>query len=77
MAIDTATKRASVVNIGLPWTAALPQPDGSVDSADRATLANAYAGFGTEGGGGGGGSAAIQFFSIVTQYGTYSIQIGA
>lgn len=44
MAIDTATKRASVIQLKMPFRMTLPFPSGSVTSPDRYTLATAYAG---------------------------------
>jgi hypothetical protein len=44
MAIDTALRRASAINVGCPWRGILPMPDGSVDVEDRYTLGLAYGG---------------------------------
>ena len=43
MAVDTAAKRASAINIRLPWRTA-PFPDGTVGSDDRQHLAWMYGG---------------------------------
>ena len=42
MAINTARKRASAVNLSLPFGRLLPIPDGSFDEADRETLAELF-----------------------------------
>ena len=45
MAIDTAAKRASALNIASwPTYSALPVPDGSVGDGDKAHILNRYAG---------------------------------
>lgn len=44
MAVDTANKRASVINFGTPWVGVLPPPDGSVDTEDRQLVLNLYSG---------------------------------
>lgn len=44
MAIDTRNKRASAIGIGLPWRAAYPLADGTIDQADRQHVALLYAG---------------------------------
>lgn len=44
MAIDTRSKRASVLGVGLAVTLALPLADGSVDQPDRQHVAFTYAG---------------------------------
>lgn len=38
MALDTATKRASALGVGMPPGIILPVPDGTIDAADRAAL---------------------------------------
>jgi hypothetical protein len=38
MALDTAAKRLSALNIGSPWRGVLPVPDGTIDQADRQTV---------------------------------------
>lgn len=43
MAIDTALKRASAINIGCPWRGILPLPDGAVDEEDRPLTVFLYA----------------------------------
>lgn len=42
MAVDTAAKRMSALNVGRGIL--LPKPDGSIDSSDRQTLSNLYSG---------------------------------
>lgn len=42
--LDTAAKRMSAIDIGLPWRTALPIPDGSISQADRQTVALHYGG---------------------------------
>jgi len=42
MAVDTATKRASAMNFGVPWNDTIPMPDGTVWDADRAHLLGLY-----------------------------------
>lgn len=44
MAIDTAFKRASAINLGCPWRAVLPVPSGTVDQAARQAAALLYSG---------------------------------
>lgn len=44
MAIDTATKRASAINVGMPALRLLPIPDGTVGQADRQHVALLYGG---------------------------------
>lgn len=44
MALDTATKRATAVNVGSPWRSILPFPDGTIDAGDRAGAAFFYSG---------------------------------
>jgi len=43
MAIDTASKRASALGVGLAFTL-LVIPDGTIAQADRQTIANSYSG---------------------------------
>lgn len=43
MAIDTITKRKSVINAGMPSMALLPPPDGGIAAVDRRHLADLYA----------------------------------
>lgn len=40
--MNTANKRFSVVNIGLPFGRLLPIPDGLIAAADRASFAYSY-----------------------------------
>jgi len=42
MAIDTATKRANVIQYGRTNVSALPVPDGTIGTDDRVHLALAY-----------------------------------
>jgi len=42
MAVDTAVKRFSMINIGTAWPSALPPPDGTIAANDRAVLLNLY-----------------------------------
>ena len=49
MAVDSRSKRGSVLNMGLPFDAALPPPDSSVAVGDRADLLFLYSGLITEG----------------------------
>lgn len=44
MAIDTRNKRASAINVGLPWRCSFPMPDGSISQADRKHVSLLYAG---------------------------------
>lgn len=44
MALDTAAKRSSAINVGLPWRARLPFPDGAVAQDDRQAVAFMYSG---------------------------------
>lgn len=44
MAVDTRSKRASVLGVGLISALTLPLSDGSVDQADRQHVAFCYAG---------------------------------
>jgi hypothetical protein len=48
MAVDTRNKRASAINLMLPWRGQLPAPDGSIDISDRAQLVYLYAGIDAE-----------------------------
>ena len=42
MAIDTATKRSNTVRYGRANVSALPVPDGTISTNDKAHLASAY-----------------------------------
>lgn len=42
MAIDTVTKRKSVINDALPGLALLPPPDGTIEAIDRRRLTDFY-----------------------------------
>lgn len=42
MPVDTKAKRKAVIQLGKPWTVVLPDPDGTIDAADRALLAHVY-----------------------------------
>ena len=44
MAIDTAQKRGSSIQIALPLRISLPFPDSTIDAGDRAFTSFAYAG---------------------------------
>ncbi len=44
MALDTAEKRISMLNFGLPWWTTLPVPDGSFDVGDRIHFLHLYSG---------------------------------
>lgn len=44
MAIDTRDKRASAINISLPWRGLWPLPDGSLNTGDRQQSNNMYRG---------------------------------
>ena len=44
MAIDSAQKRGSSIQLALPYRMALPFPDSSVDAGDRAFTSFSYAG---------------------------------
>ena len=43
MAIDTRNERASILNYSLPW-GVYPNPDGTLDQADRQQIAALYPG---------------------------------
>lgn len=40
--MNTANKRASSINVGLPFGRVLPIPDGTIAAADRASTARSY-----------------------------------
>lgn len=61
MAADTANKRYSAMHMGCPWRSALPLPDGSVNSGDRAVMLLLYAGIATGATPVGGGWAEMVF----------------
>jgi hypothetical protein len=44
MALDTANRRYSAVNVGSPWRGILPFPDGDVGYNDRKHVAFLYSG---------------------------------
>jgi hypothetical protein len=44
MAIDTALKRFSAMNISNPWRSVLPLPDGTIDADDRQVVSLLYSG---------------------------------
>lgn len=54
MALDTADKRSSAVNIGSPWRGLLPFPSGSIDQQDRQHIAYMYRGIAADAPSGGG-----------------------
>jgi len=51
MAVDTAEKRYSMLNFGLPFFRALPQVDGGIEADDRLHLLGLYSGIAAAGGG--------------------------
>jgi hypothetical protein len=52
MAVDTRDKRFSMLGFANPFRLVLPNPDGTIDQADRQQFAYLYRGF-YDGGGGG------------------------
>lgn len=50
MALDTALKRGSALNITSPWRGILPLPDGTVGQPDRQVVAFLYSGITAAGG---------------------------
>lgn len=44
MAIDTAAKRSSAINIASPWRSQIPFPDGAIGQGDRQAVAFFYSG---------------------------------
>jgi hypothetical protein len=44
MAIDTAAKRFSMMNLGTPYITVFPEPDGTFDAGNRLHLLNLYGG---------------------------------
>ena len=45
MAVDTPSKRASMIQFGKPWQRrTLPRPDGTIDAGDRAHFLSLYSG---------------------------------
>ena len=44
MALDTAAKRASALQVVKPWTIVHPPPDATIAAADRQHLARMYSG---------------------------------
>lgn len=44
MAVDTNTKKLSLINFGLPWVDTLPEPSGDLDQGDRQHLISLYSG---------------------------------
>jgi hypothetical protein len=44
MALDTALRRGSAVNVGLPWRTFLPSPDGTIATEDRYAVGFMYSG---------------------------------
>ena len=64
MAIDTADKRSSAVNVASPWRGLLPLPDGAaLDQGDRQHVGLHYRGI--EAGGGGAGATALRLRTLV------------
>jgi hypothetical protein len=44
MAVDTRNKRASCVNVALPFGRVFASPDGTLDESDRRQMGGCYAG---------------------------------
>lgn len=44
MALDSALKRGSAINVASPWRGILPAPDGTVGQPDRQVVALHYSG---------------------------------
>ena len=44
MAVDTKTKRLSMINFGTVTTDTLPEPDGTIDESDRLHLLDLFSG---------------------------------
>lgn len=44
MAIDTALKRRSMMNVSMPWRGVIPAPDGAFEATDRYVLLFFYGG---------------------------------
>jgi hypothetical protein len=44
MAVDTALKRGSALNLSQPWRGILPLPDGAVTQPDRQVVPYMYSG---------------------------------
>ena len=44
LAVDTKLKRMSAINVGCPWRALLPDPDGTVGQPDRQVVPFLYSG---------------------------------
>jgi hypothetical protein len=51
VALDTANKRASAIDVTIPWRGMLPFPDGTLDLGDKYQVGLMYRGFVTGGGG--------------------------
>src|SRR3990167_10554901 len=49
MAVDTASKRFSMMDFDLPWAPGMIPPDGTVDAEDRTTFLWLYNGFALSG----------------------------
>lgn len=49
MAIDTALKRGSALNVSSPWRSILPLPDGAVTQPDRQVVPFMYSGIAASG----------------------------
>lgn len=62
MALDTALKRGSAINVGSPWRAFLPLPDGTIAAADRQVIPFVYSGILAAGGGSAPGSVYGDFY---------------
>lgn len=48
MAIDTKTKKLSVLNAGNPWPGPLFEPDGTIETGDKQHVLNLYSGITVE-----------------------------
>lgn len=44
MALDTRNKRSSAINVSIPWRGQLPDPNGSINQADRQQVGLHYSG---------------------------------
>ena len=52
MPVDSRDKRSSAINVGSPWRALLPVPDGTIGQADRQHVPFMYRGITASGGAG-------------------------
>lgn len=44
MAVDTPSKRLSIIHLGNPWRQTVPLPDGTINAGDRLHTAYLYSG---------------------------------